>query len=371
MTIGISKSSQAQFIDKSFPEDWASSSSSSSSNNQSPNETPPPTVAPNSSTPNGTPSPVADEQTETMCPGCQKGKGVTLPPIDLIAQPLPEIQAAIHNPQIDTRCFGNDPQGLVGGFEEILARAKRAGRHCTTELRRIACQESPWKELTLHQRMERLLALGKPYANQYGIDVRAMACTAGIETTDLNPLAKYPGSCRQRSVSSAQGLGQMTFSTLKDYVRTGGKRLAPFRSQIPPFNSPPYNLGTSDSAEKLFSAMANSVPLQLEIMAYTLKEKRNIGGSSDRNMFLRYHGLSRPYSRAASKCLECMRQRSDTNGRGVSGQGNPLHCLSLTVPQGRKGYYKSANEQIERSFRRYNARCDRLNSGGYSPLCSN
>lgn len=303
--------------------------------------------------------------TETQCDTCER-RG--LPPIELISQPLPEIEPIINSPQLDQRCFSQDGNSLrqQSGFNAILARARASGRGkpCIREMKSIACNESPWRGLDLKQRFNRLLSLGKVHADKYGIDVKAMPCVAAAETLTLEPLIKVYGACYNNR-SSAQGLGQMTRSTLKAYVLKGGAGLAPFKSTIPPFNAPPYSNRTKASAEKLFDAMATSVELQLEIMAYTLREKRR--KSSDYKMFYRYHGVSSAYAAANNKCMMCLKGRLTKDGRSV-GRADPVECLSH-VARGNRGFYGRANRQIFRASQMDRDACNRMRSKGYQSMC--
>lgn len=196
-----------------------------------------------------------------------------------------DISAALTHGDLDRRCFRSDGTADVatGGFKAILARARSRGwnKACVNELKRIACEESPWKDLGLKDRFNRIMALGKKHAQKYGVDARAMPCIAGAETLSLEPLIKVFHSCYKgiHNNYTAQGMGQMTRTTFRAYFKRGGAGLGPFRSSIPPFNQPPYN----QDADKLFDAMGTSVELQLEIMAYTLREKKR--GSKDWTMF--------------------------------------------------------------------------------------
>ncbi|MBK7843791.1 MAG: hypothetical protein IPJ71_08865 [Bdellovibrionales bacterium] len=312
------------------------------------------------------PTPSETTSTETQqCENCDKPG---LPPINLYAQPLPEIKPIINSPQLDQRCFSQDGNSLrqQSGFNAILARARGRGhgKPCIREMKSIACNESPWKDLDLNQRFNRLISLGKVHAEKYGLDVRAMPCIAAAETLTLEPLIKVYGAC-YNDLSTAQGLGQMTRSTLKSYVLSGGVGLRPFKSTIPPFNAPPYSSRTVGSAEKLFDAMATSVDLQMEIMAYTLREKKR--KSSDYKMFYRYHGVSSAYATANNKCMICLRDRLTKDGQSV-GKGDPVECLSH-VARGNRGFYGRANKQIFRASKMDRETCNKMRSKGYKPMC--
>ena len=178
-----------------------------------------------------------------------------------------------------------------------------------------------------------------------------MLCVAAIETTSLEPLSKNPSKCRKNGDSSAQGMGQMTFSTLNSYVKKG------FQSKIPPFNQAPY----SGSSELLFDALANSVPLQLEVMAFTLFIKKKKGLLNDYRMFLRYHSKSNSYASAATKCTECLQKVLPDLHNNLT--DTAIGCLSHTVrvrKKGRKYSSFSGSENpdlIKRSFNSYSNQC--------------
>ncbi|MCB0385601.1 MAG: hypothetical protein KDD43_09425, partial [Bdellovibrionales bacterium] len=278
-----------------------------------------------------------------------------------------DITAALVSGDLDRRCFRSDgkPDLAQGGFKAILARARSRGwnRSCVNELKRIACEESPWKDLGLKDRFNRIMALGKKHAQKYGVDVRAMPCIAGAETLSLEPLIKVFHSCYKgvHNNYTAQGMGQMTRTTFRAYFKRGGAGLGPFRSTIPPFNQPPY----TQDADKLFDAMGTSVDLQLEIMAYTLKEKKR--RSKDWTMFFRYHGVSKPYANAANRCMSCLKTRIDQNGRAITSQ-DPVQCLSYTARSG-NGFYRHANDQIYRSFKGTRNECQRIKRSDFTPVC--
>lgn len=306
-----------------------------------------------------------ERKTETQCDTCT---GPVLAPIDLIAKPLPEIEPILNSPQLDQRCFSQDGNSLreQSGFNAILARARGrgSGKPCLREMKSISCNESPWKGLDLNQRFNRLVSLGRVHAEKYKVDVRAMPCIAAAETLTLEPLIKVYSAC-YNSRSSAQGLGQMTRTTLRHYVLRGGAGLAPFKSTIPPFNAPPYSGRTRASAEKLFDAMATSVDLQIEILAYTMREKKR--RSSDYNMFYRYHGASSAYAAANNKCMMCLKTRLNKDGQSI-GQGDPVECLSH-LARGKRGFYGKANRQIFRASQMDREACNRMRSKGYNPMC--
>ena len=308
--------------------------------------------------------PVAPSQakTETDC-DCEDGKKGT--------SGLADVTAAISSGDLDRRCFDSNGQPDVenGGFKAILKRAQAKGwnRKCKDELQRIACEESPWKGLGLKDRFDRIFTLGKKHAQRYGVDARAMPCIAGAETGSLEPQLKVFHTCYKKDHKkyTAQGIGQMTRTTFRAYFKRGGAGLGPYRSQIPPFNAPPF----TENPDLLFDAMGTSVELQLEIMAYTLKEKKR--RSKDWTMFFRYHGVSKGYANAANRCMSCLKTRIDQNGR-KTGTKDPAQCLSYvarTVVNKKQVFYKKADNKIYRSFKDTLNKCERLKQKNYTPLC--
>lgn len=301
---------------------------------------------------------------------------VSLPSIKLIGQSLGASYENALSYQLDSRCMAPDQMSIFSdsGFDAILSRAKakRPRRACARELETIACQESPWRKLDLENRFKRILEIGKEYADKYDVDVRSMPCLAGAETTFLDPLRKVTTACYHRK-SSAQGLGQMTRSTLYDHIRSRG-----FKSSIPPFDRPPYVGTDPKSMEKLFNAMANSVPLQLEIMAFTLKEKARIDSRNrEYMMFYRYIGhprrsVSNAYAKANHSCLQCLRSRIDENGRPITvGGKDPLECLSHVARRGSRLHGKP-DRQIHKNFESRQRFCRSTDNPEkpYQPVCT-
>ncbi len=177
------------------------------------------------------------------------------------------------------------PNNLICGFDRIVQYSRKVGqckkgevtnfhghkikklqcknkKLCESSLKNLMCEKSMWRNLDLLGRARRILKLGKPHALKYEIDSRMLPCVAAKETSNLDPLTKSSLACSIETTD--QGLGQIIYSTFKDYVENNG-----FISSISPYNLPPFSL----SSKLLFDAMATDVELQLEIMAYTLNQK--------------------------------------------------------------------------------------------------
>lgn len=305
------------------------------------------------------PGQARDRDSEAQCEACGQPRSGVPGANDVIA--------AVTRGDLDRRCIRNDgqPDIATGGFNAILQRARSRGwnQTCVNELKRVACEESPWKDLGVKDRFSRILSLGQRHAQRLGVDVRAMPCVAAAETLSLEPLIKVFHSCYRgiHNNYTAQGMGQMTRTTFRAYFRRGGAGLSPFRSTIAPFNQPPY----TENPDLLFDALGTSVELQLEVMAYTLKEKKR--GSPDWSMFFRYHGTSRAYANAANRCMSCLKTRIDQDGKPLSNL-DPVQCLSYTA-RSNNGFHGNADNQIYRSFEGTRNECSRLKRNDYTPVC--
>ncbi len=242
-------------------------------------------------------------------------------------------EAIAENPELAPRPITTDPRildpsddtctdaacdfGLIRSIGEI----HRDGGSCIRALRTHYCTNSMWQDLDLEQRMQRILVLGREFAEEVDVDVRALPCIAAIETRYLEPLTVSEFNCT--GYTSDQGLPQIirpTFDGLRE--RRG------FRSSVVPY-------GESDDPahwDRVFAQIAQSVRHQLELMAQVLRESGGRGTESGYlNAFINYNGSSRSitYGFAVSSCLACMRERVDMDTFEM--RGDPVRCLAAAL----------------------------------------
>ena len=216
-------------------------------------------------------------------------------------------------------------------FDWIRSLAHQTNRvtpgfgQCQLRLRQHYCEKSMWRDLGVEQRFRRILTLGQKHAVKYGVDVRALPCIAARETAVLEPLTISEVNC-DNSYSSDEGLGQIIWPTYLPYVATLG-----FRSAVLPAD--PAALAPLTPLRERFDHLGNSVEKQLEIMAFTLAEKR--GNGSYLNAFINYNGSAHKVSYGAyvNACFTCLQNRVNVNSLEV--RGDPLKCLSAASGGGR------------------------------------
>ncbi len=237
--------------------------------------------------------------------------------------------AALATPEFAPRPISTDPRVLSTEddvctsaecrFDRIraLATARREQAGCTTELRTHYCRHSMWRELDIEQRFGRILVLGRPFAERFNVDVRAMPCIAAIETRFLEPLTVSDFSCEFDA--SDEGLPQIirpTFDTLY--------RQLDFRSTVVADD------GALDAQHlsTLFSAVGGSVRHQLELMAAVLAASGlNDARTNYQAAFTAYNGSFRAveYGRRVQACFTCLRERVDPATLEI--RGDPMRCL--------------------------------------------
>lgn len=248
-----------------------------------------------------------------------------------VSDPRPNKAIVAHlDDLLDTRCGGGQDVGQVArcGFGAIRARARKQ-EDCGSEIDRLQCQDSMWRELSLEARLTRVQDLARRQTAQYPIEAAAIPCIAIKESMYLEPLMIAYASCSSQTTD--QGLGQITFSTFKDMTDNFD-----FRSRIPPFDQPPY---TQDS-KLLFEAMALNASLQVEAMAAILSLKLRAAGGNYLKAFEYYNGgkNKRQYGNAVNACLQCMK----------AGRQGALDCLENAYPGAKRSYESRKRDCGER-----------------------
>lgn len=275
-------------------------------------------------------------------------RAILAPPVQVDDSDLTD-EAMAENPDLAPRPITVDPRildpaddicegaacdfGLIRSIAEIYRN--RSG--CVRALRTHYCAYSMWQDLDLDQRMQRILVLGQPFADEAGVDVRALPCIAAIETRYLEPLTVSELNCRR--YTSDQGLPQIirpTFDGLR--VRRG------FQSSVVDYG------GSDDPAhwDRLFAQVAQSVRHQLELMAQVLRESGGRGTDGGYlNAFINYNGSAHSitYGYAANACLTCMRARVDMDAFEM--RGDPMRCLAAAL----------GGADIRRQFRDFRELC--------------
>ena len=237
-------------------------------------------------------------------------------------------EAAAADPALAERPISEDPAVLAPvddvcaasacDFDTIraIARERRGGPDCVEGLRRHYCTHSPWRDLDLDQRFARLLHLGRGFAQEAGVDVRAMACIAAIETRYLEPLTISELACQRET--SDRGLPQIIRPTFDLLVHRLG-----FRSRVADYGE----AAATEDWDRIYSALGRSVRHQLELMAQVLRISGGDGGAL-LDAFIAYNGSSRSiaYGYAVDACFRCLQDRVDVAAWTM--RGDPLRCLA-------------------------------------------
>lgn len=217
-----------------------------------------------------------------------------------------------------------------------LARSARDVPSCLVRLRRHYCEKSMWKDLSIEQRFSRILTLGKPFAEKYGVDVRALPCIAARETVVLEPLTVSEVNCG--GYSSDQGLGQIIWPTYEYYSTRMN-----YRSEVAPADLP---LGADDRGllRQRFNQLGNNAEKQIELIAYTLSEKKQ--GGDYQTAFVNYNGSDHrlSYGALVNSCFVCMKER--VNPETLQVRGEPTRCLNA-----------AAGGDVQRAFRLVRSVC--------------
>ncbi|MGZ3688870.1 MAG: hypothetical protein ACXVBW_11245, partial [Bdellovibrionota bacterium] len=77
------------------------------------------------------------------------------------------------------------------------------------------CEQSPWKDLDVRERFEKMMEYSKKYAPQNGLPAALLPCIATAETTNLEPSYVHMKNCSHKE-ASAQGLGQFIYEPFFD-----------------------------------------------------------------------------------------------------------------------------------------------------------
>lgn len=219
---------------------------------------------------------------------------------------------------IDVRCNNGRPVRAVQqcGFDEIRRAAREAGHECKSERGRIACHQSMWRNLTMEQKINRVVKLSREMSPDFGLDPRAFPCVAARESR-LEPLAVSSGVCTRNATD--EGLGQVVFPTFKDLVENHG-----FQSKIPPYNQGAYLTDT----RLLFNAMGLNVKLQTEVSMAIMQIKLRSAKGKYLVGFEFYNGSDdkKAYGHAVNACFECLAHEKS------SSPDTTLKCLELASP---------------------------------------
>lgn len=230
---------------------------------------------------------------------------------------------------------------------------------CITRMKRIICEASPWRGMGLKDRFESMVNLARKHTERLKVDFRAIPCIAGVETIpDFEPLAKDLG-CVDPKVHPYHGLGQIKDQTLNYYLSTShvvptkktdqNGRVqtsleGPFRSTVPEVDKPTMYT----CPEKMHDALAASVELQIEVIAYTLADKLNQARGNELTSFINYNGSESVdrdgrahrfhYGEAVMACVRCLRDRMPAKPKGAGATSDPVECLGATLRNSKGGH---------------------------------
>jgi len=208
-----------------------------------------------------------------------------------------------------TKTCEKDPRHADDLITDKLGRKK-----CVVELRKQECKLSPWRNLNLKERFQQIVKRGQKYAQRYGVDARVFPCISARETSTLEPMSKTDASCY--GLSTAQGLGHITDSTHSDYWKNRG-----FRSRVAPYDKEPF----ISNRKLLFNAMSTSVDLQLEMLAFTFREKMRVSGYNMQKAISNYYGTTNApsYRHRVYGCYKCV-----IDAQNETGDRFPVKCLN-------------------------------------------
>lgn len=270
------------------------------------------------------------------------------------------------------------------GFAALLKQARSQ-----REYESLKCQKSPWKDLDLSQRAQKILELSVPHAERYHVDPETMLCISARETTTLEPLKVDNIFWRRRNKDPSirppyRGLGQITKDTFDAIlqkpllIKTNGRRVqSKFTSSIPPFNLTPYT--TDEGQDLLFDVLAVSPNLQLELMAYTLSHiaytQKNVdwfyratGSRSKQHKNTLYAAIrdynghdkyKHTYAQTVLQCRSCLlkkKRNNTTNNGSYPYSENMVDCLNSVMPD--KGRREKKRKTAQEQFDFYKQKCD-------------
>ena len=274
------------------------------------------------------------------------------------------------------------------GFAALLRQAKTQ-----EEYENLQCQKSPWKDLNLSQRAQKILELSVPHAERYHVDPESMLCISARETTTLEPLKVDNIFWRRRNKDPSirppyRGLGQITKDTFDAVfqrpllIKKNGERDEfKFTSSIPPFNLTPYT--TDKGRDLMYDVLAVSPNLQLELMAYVLShtaytqegvyvdwKHRPSGSRSKQHKNTRYAAIrdynghdkyKHTYAQTVLQCRSCLLQKKRNNSSQRNNAKYPysedmLDCLNSVMPD--KGRREKRRKTAQEQFDFYKSKCN-------------
>lgn len=254
---------------------------------------------------------------------------------------------------INGRSEKNDPRC---SFQTMIAKAKacpsgeRCKERCYDNMKKMACENSPWRRLSLPERFDLLMNLGRPHAVKNKVDLRYAPCLASAETHYLEPMAKALDSCQDQKMFTSAGLGMTTATTLDHLIAVG------FRSDSPWLKKPSYYV----CKNKIFDILGSSAELQLEIMMFHVAD--NLKGRSPESAMAGYRGCesgqSCSYARKILTCVSCLRERSKDDG-SKKGAQDPIECLSA-APEGSAGV---PSKGVYATYDQYKSLCEPSTGG--------
>ena len=212
-----------------------------------------------------------------------------------------------------------NPYEILKGHQAEFKRAKGCNRN-KTELEEELLGQTPWAAMSLGERADKIYELAKEsfedikvatvdargsFVTKLGrisenerndgnifhehISPEIAACFVYHETKNyLHPLKYNFTFCHRRSTSTAYGLGQVTRSTLEDYMNVNkGSNLPMITPEAKKF----YWSGHSEeimSGEDIYRYMALSPKFQMELVLRILNEKAKYIRSRDKDNFVNY-----------------------------------------------------------------------------------
>lgn len=238
---------------------------------------------------------------------------------------------------------------------------------CSQNLRRQGCIHSPWRQDGIKERFQKVMQMSQKHAPRFGIQPAVIPCVAAVETGFLEPQSKAGLACQNFNRNRYHGLGMITFKTLAAYLnprvsfdgtsKEGGHNKAvefgPFRSSLPYLQK----LSLYACPEKLHEYLAADPELQVELMAYTLAEKKHLSDGDEYKMIVNYNANEATddngqphkynYAKAVQSCASCIRSRQKSPDSAVE-------CLSITTRSGGSNpFHMKIDSKIITDFEKY------------------
>lgn len=203
---------------------------------------------------------------------------------------------------------------------------------CHDRMTAYFCRVSPWRDLTLKERYERIRDIVAALETPAVIYKEALPCIAAAETLFLEPLTLSCQTSTVKAVGLAQ-LDQSTFVGLFESKEIGDYAwMAPYSCMGSPYYQPDLKV--------IFDKIYPRDPvMQLGTMSLDLAEKaRGFRGRATRDKTLEVVRLSHDNSNDPDRRLKAYRYAAQVMScvdclRTERGRADPIHCIDKASPE--------------------------------------